>query len=324
MIFSGGKAVKFYHSIRVTLNVFGVFLVLASLPMAGRAQAFVSAINGADVGSCPLTAPCRTITYSLTQAGSGGTVNIVDSGNYEPFSVNKSITVQAAPGITAIITRNTPGFGVSVDTEGVEYVTIRGLTLNLPDNLLSGLNPPPSPGFRLTGGGTVLIERCVVRGFTVGIDASMTGLLYLRETSVSGGRTGINLSANFLTLRVTIERCQTLRNGTAALNATTVPSASIRLSVLDSHFSGTAMGVNVAPDATGSASVTLDSCEVANNKVGIQVAGAGATVRVSNSTIVENGTGLAPGTGAALLSRGNNTVEANSINGDFTGTFSAK
>src|SRR5215813_4947621 len=169
---------------RISRNGLGVFLTLASLAMVGRAQAFVSAKNGLDTGTCPVTAPCRTITYSLTQAGSGGTVNVIDSGNYESFTVNKSITVQAAPGVTAIITRNTPGFGVSIDTDNIEYVTIRGLTLNLPDNLLSGgTTPPPSPGFKLTGGGTVLIERCVVRGFTVGIDASMIGLLYIRETS---------------------------------------------------------------------------------------------------------------------------------------------
>jgi hypothetical protein len=318
----GGIVMKIKTTARLALDILGVLLVFACGATAGRGQAFVSAKNGVDVGSCPVTAPCRTITYSLTQAGAGGTVNLVDSGNYEPFFVNKSVTVQAAPGIAAVITRNTPGFGVSVETDGVEFVTIRGLILNLPDNLLSGFPPPPSPGFKLVGGGTIVIERCIVRGFTVGIDASMVGSLYIRDTNISGGTTGMNLSSNYLTLRVTIERCQT-RGGTA-LNATTVPSAMIRLSVSDSLFSGGSAGINVAPDATGFASVTLEHCEVSNSKYGIQAAGAGVAVRVSNSTIIENGMGLTATGGAALLSRGNNTVEANQINSDFTGTYSAK
>lgn len=52
--------------------------------------------------------------------------------------------------------------------------------------------------------------------------------------------------------------------------------------------------------------------------------GAGATVRVSNSTITENDFGLFAGAGASLLSRGNNTVEGNTTDGGFTGVFAAK
>src|SRR5262249_1402876 len=156
---------------------------------AAQAQAFVSAKIGFDGGTCPVTAPCRTITYSLTQAGDGGTVNVIDSGIYEPFVVNKSMTVQAAPGVVAIITRNTAGPGITIDAVSTALITIRGLTLNLPDNLFS---PPGavSPGFSLTGNGSVHIERCIVRGFTTGIDAKMTGLLFVRDTQVSGGTTG--------------------------------------------------------------------------------------------------------------------------------------
>ena len=263
-------------------------------------------------------------TYSLSQAGTGGTVNVIDSGIYEPFVVNKSVTVQAAPGVVAVITRNTAGPGISVEAEGIEYITIRGLTLNLPDNLLS---PGPgfvSPGFSLTGGGTVLIDRCIVRGFTIGIDARMVGLLFIRDTQVSGGTTGISLSANYLALNASIERCVTLRTGTAGLNVATSPDSIIKLTVVDSQFSGAAFGVKVAPGAAGVASVNFENCTVTSNKFGLSAEGAGATVRVSNSTIVENGFGVTAGAGAALLSRGNNTVEGNSINGVFTGVFAAK
>ena len=51
--------------------------------------------------------------------------------------------------------------------------------------------------------------------------------------------------------------------------------------------------------------------------------GAGETIRVSNTTITRNETGL-NAAGGDLLSRMNNTVEANDTDGSFTGTFVAK
>ncbi|HZS06048.1 MAG TPA: right-handed parallel beta-helix repeat-containing protein [Blastocatellia bacterium] len=105
---------------------------------------------------------------------------------------------------------------------------------------------------------------------------------------------------------------------------TTSPSAIFRLTVVESLFSGTNTGARVAPDASGTADVNFENCTVANNRFGLSVEGAGATVRVSDSTITDNGFGVTTASGATLLSRGNNTVEGNSINGNFTGTYSAR
>ena len=41
-------------------------------------------------------------------------------------------------------------------------------------------------------------------------------------------------------------------------------------------------------------------------------------------TIVRNVTGIATGAGGTILSRGNNTVEANNADGSFSGTYSGK
>jgi Right handed beta helix region len=322
--FNGGGFMKTRNSVRFTLNLLGLLLALPFLSLAARAQAFVSARNGVDTGTCPVTAPCRSITWSLSQAVEGGMVNVIDSGLYEPFVVNKSVTVQAAPGVVAVITRNTAGPGISIETENSEYVTIRGLTLNLPDNLFSPGGGAGSTGLSVTGGGTVAIERCIVRGFTTGIEVKMIGLIFIRETQVSGGTTGISLNANYLSLKASLERCATFRNTSAGLNVTTSPSAIFRLTAVESQFSGTNTGVRVAPDASGTADVNFENCTMAINRFGLSVEGAGATVRVSDSTITDNGVGVTTASGATLLSRGNNTVEGNSINGNFTGTFSAK
>lgn len=298
-----------------------LFLFVTFLGLTAQAQAFVSAKNGVDAGTCPITAPCRSITFALTQAAGGGTVNVIDSGAYEPFVVDKSVTVQAAPGVSAVITRVSPGAGVSVETDSVEYATIRGLTLHVPLTV-SGFNP--IVGFSLNGSGSVLIDRCILNGFTTGVDAKMHGRLILRDTQVNGATTGINLSPAASILKATIERCAFYRTTTAALNAAARPGAALRLSVLDSQFSGFNIGVKVAPEPGGGASVSLERCMMALNRLGISADGAGADVSVSNSTITENDFGVLAVNGAALRSRLNNTLEHNTNNGNFTSIFAAQ
>ena len=56
-----------------------------------------------------------------------------------------------------------------------------------------------------------------------------------------------------------------------------------------------------------------------NNAFGIRSLGPNVTVRASNSTIAGNGTGLSFGGGGALLTFGNNEVQANGANGAFSG-----
>lgn len=54
-----------------------------------------------------------------------------------------------------------------------------------------------------------------------------------------------------------------------------------------------------------------------NNAFGIRSIGLNATVRVSNPEIIGNGTGVAALSGGALLSAGNNHVQANGSNGSI-------
>ncbi len=72
--------------------------------------------------------------------------------------------------------------------------------------------------------------------------------------------------------------------------------------------------------------MNVENCLVTNNGgTGIfsYQNGGTTTVRVSNTTVTDNATGVANFVGQ-ILSRGNNTVEGNGANGAFTGTFTAK
>jgi hypothetical protein len=75
--------------------------------------------------------------------------------------------------------------------------------------------------------------------------------------------------------------------------------------------------------AQGGGELNIENCLAANNNNGIASVTDGSTVRVSNTTVTDNVTGLAAGNGM-LLSRGNNTVQGNGRHGSFTGTFPAE
>jgi hypothetical protein len=71
--------------------------------------------------------------------------------------------------------------------------------------------------------------------------------------------------------------------------------------------------------------VTLDRTRSLNNDAnGIRAVGPNLTVRVSNSVVSGNTTGLSVSSGAALMTSGNNVVEGNATNGAFSGKFALK
>ena len=75
--------------------------------------------------------------------------------------------------------------------------------------------------------------------------------------------------------------------------------------------------------ADNASSMDLEHCAATDNNFGV-IAQSGAVIRVSNSTITADGTGVFAVTGGAVLSRGNNTVEDNGTEGTFDGAVTSK
>ena len=98
----------------------------------------------------------------------------------------------------------------------------------------------------------------------------------------------------------------------------------INMTIADSVSAGNTQDGIIATSPGGGASIAVmvKNTKSANNTFGIRSFGTNVTVRVDGSTIVGNGTGLS-GSGA-LLSSGNNLVEANGVNGTFSGSMALK
>jgi len=70
--------------------------------------------------------------------------------------------------------------------------------------------------------------------------------------------------------------------------------------------------------------VMVTNTKSLNNGFGIRSLGPNVTVRVKNSDVIGNVTGLGFSGGGALQSYGNNSVDANATNGAFSGPIPLK
>lgn len=85
------------------------FVVTAMLTMAVSALAappqrtFVAS-TGNDSDPCTITQPCRGFAAAIVAVQVGGEVTALDSAGYGAFSIAKSVSVIAAPGVCAGVT----------------------------------------------------------------------------------------------------------------------------------------------------------------------------------------------------------------------------
>jgi Periplasmic copper-binding protein (NosD) len=293
-------------------------LLLASVAEAEEPRTYVSAQTGHDTNPCTLDHPCRSFGQALTQVQAGGEVVAIDSGDYEPFQITKGVTVEAAPGVYAGITSSS-AFGVqSYGTAAV--VVLRGLSFN-------GLEAAQSSGKGIDfGGGTLHVENCVINGFFLGITyTSGAGRLFVTDTIVRNCGGGIVVqAANSVQppSQATIEHCR-FDNNRLGVRA----AFNTRVTVRDSIFSGSdssAPGFGLLADSAPPrtfAELNVENCLVSGFKDFGIFADTNSRIRVSNSTITNNGTGVSSSGNGIISSRGNNTLEGNGFNGVFNAQF---
>ena len=127
------------NKLRCFLNLLissAVTLVFVALAQAQSNRTFVSAEKKAsDKNSCTHDDPCRSIRRALdaTLLKPGGEVVILDSGDYDPFTISNSAnpptvtsaTVEAAPGVYAGITAPALGKAITIQASASDTIVLR-------------------------------------------------------------------------------------------------------------------------------------------------------------------------------------------------------
>ena len=300
-----------------------VALLVVSLSRTVSAQSattYLSAGTGSDTGLCALASPCRNLTYALTQTQAGGVITIIDSGEFASAAILKAITIQAAPGVKAVI-NTASGNALTVAAASTDFVILRGLTLDGQGTANFGIQS--------TAAGGVQIENCLVRNFAgTGISlAGNAGKHSISNTTVQSCNNGIVASvttASFTTAFALINNCRVEKMATTGISISANNSGNKTLAVIRNTvvLQCAFIGFTCNGNSGAEAEMMLENCVASNNGAGIQSTST-AKMRVSNCIVTGNTLALS-GASGTLRTRGNNTIEYNTTAGAFTASFSAK
>jgi hypothetical protein len=330
---------------RLSLWTLLLFMV-STTAMALPARVFVSP-TGMDVGACPITAPCRSFNYAMTQVAPAGEIIALDTAGYGVVTISQAVTIVAAPGATAFIAVTGGATGISVIAGNTDVVNLRGLalsssggaigidfhtglSLNVENTVVNGFTSIGIDVDHLLDGisSHAQVSHCTIRNNAIGIGAGISAGSPNRASRVSGFAVAFPQIVS-----VTVSESDINDNSISGILA----SDSSRFAVADTVLAGNGTGVQAgASGFTGVASqISLDRCTISRNGTGIAagVNNVGGTlnglVRVANCMIVSNFTGVSALLDGSILSRTTigsftNTLEGNTINGAFGGTYTAQ
>jgi hypothetical protein len=313
----------------------GLVAVLASslTAEAAYAQNFHSWVSSTGSGSaCTRAAPCPNFNAAISVTDAGGVVSVLDPGDYsellpdgDGISITKSLTIRAE-GVDSVATERGRAFAnwVEIHAGPSDVITLEGLHLT-------------GAGIHFSSGGHLHVVRCVITSGNVSdIDGirfqpnspsklSVTDTVISNMGSGTGGGIVINPQSGG-TAQVNLEHVTVNGNAFGIATDGSNSTGGINMTIADSMIGGNSQDGIVATTPSGGApiGVMVTNTKSVNNPFGIRSIGPNVTVRVKNSDILGNSTGLSFSSGGALLSAGNNVVEANGINGSFSGPITQK
>jgi hypothetical protein len=300
------------NKFRFTINTLAVLvftLAFASLAQGQATRTWVSGV-GDDANPCSRTAPCKTFAGAISKTALNGEINCLDPGAFGALTITKSITVDCHEIIAGVLHSAVTGVNIPYDSfatpgETRKTVRLRNLNFNGGDTGLRGI--------RISGGvasanSEVFIEDCMMDGSFgspgKGIEDVRTGggLLFVNNTTirdVASSAISVDPAPGTTEIKVTIANS---RIGNSGFGLTF--GSNVKASIFRTVITGVTSSAVFAVATGGSTQVNVDHCIINSNGTGVNASSANTTIRVSNSTLMNNTT-LFTAVGA-VQSYGNN------------------
>jgi len=311
---------------------FGLAVAVSGLGVSpAYAQATRTWVSGVgdDVNPCSRTAPCKTFAGAISKTAAGGEINCLDPGGYGTLTITKSITVDCTG--TFGSTLNSGGINGFVindslsATPGQAEVRLRGLSIN-GAGTTPGLN-----GIRFISGKILVVEDLRIQGqksghgISIAPSANSATVSIINSSIVTGGAGatggGIEIRPTGTgTARVNLQNVrieENANNGLRADSTATTGAAGISVSIADSEVAGSSQGLAAVSSGIPVVILVDDSTIYNNTNFGIIANGASTRVRVGNTTITGNGTGVSPAGGSFINNLGGNFLVGNTTDGAF-------
>jgi len=292
------------------------FFAFTSPSFAQATRTWVSGV-GDDVNPCSRTAPCKTFAGAISKTAANGEINCLDPGGFGAVTITKSISIDCTGTLGSILNSGTNGIVVNdslTTSPGTIEVIIRGLTID-GGGSLAGIN-----GIRFISGRSLVLHDLFIQNENgqngILVEPSTAVEFYAENVTITDGGFGILLQPSGAsgTVLATLRNVRAQNNSNAGLLVSPRATA-----VVDkSSFSGNVTGIFA--NATGGTAATVmlnDSIISGNNTLGLRANGANARIRVANSVITANQTGLSLTNGGIINSYGTNRLDGNVTNGAF-------
>jgi hypothetical protein len=277
--------------------------LLATAPASAQAtRTWVSGV-GDDVNPCSRTAPCKTFAGAISKTATAGEINCLDPGGMGTVTITKSMTINCHDVFGSILASGVPGVTINATAAG-SRVILRNLQIN---GVQGGTAVAGTIGVRILAAAVVSIEDTVITQFAQQgvLDSRSAGntKLAIRNSVISQNLgSGIALLATNIS-STSIENTSSINN-LFGIAAGTSNSVMVKRSVM-------AFNSDTGVETDGGAQMSVDDTAISGNGVGVQANG---TIRLSNSDIVNNTTGVT-GVGSAVT-YGNNRVNGNGAPGN--------
>jgi hypothetical protein len=226
--------------------VSAVILALGAIPAnaSGADRTWVSGTTGADTGTCPISAPCASFSYALSQTATGGEIDCLTPGDFGIVTINKSVSI-ICDGVSngGILTGTATTAAITINAGSGATVYLSGLDLN-------GLNATATDGVLVTTASTVYINHSTIQNFVGGVF--------------------VNSSTN--PTRVIIKDSTIVKNSIVGVavgpTASATNAAIIVNSLIDANGSDGVSGNN----ASGTAAIALEGTTVTGSPTGVNLA----------------------------------------------------
>jgi hypothetical protein len=263
----------------------------------------------------------------------GGEINCLDAGGFGVVTIDKSITIDCRDNIGRITATNQTPVTVNAPASASAVVVLRGLALT---------TQPGTPdaqggsGILVLSAKSLTIEDVTVSGFRNSVYLSpvvgQKTQIHVNNSSLLDAATGVFLSTDGGAAEVTLNTVKIVtanNDNTAVWGVLVVPSSnggSLVLRMTDTEIAGgrnpVGNGLVVKAVGTSTVDITINRSTIADNGLAGIKANVG-TIRVVNSVITGNGTGVSP-SGGTVISAGNNVLRGNTIDGAFGATESVQ
>jgi hypothetical protein len=279
-------------------------------------QTWVSGV-GNDVAPCSIAAPCRTFAFAFAQTNTRGIINVASSGDFGPVSLNRSISI-VGDSAEAGVFSHAGGAAIKVLGNNTE-VLLRGLTIDL-----FGAN---KTGIIFSSGVALHVHNSVIRGTADGIkfspNAGASALFVSDSLILNTAADGIVVfPSNGASVKASINRTRVQHaggNGLAFIGLFGGINATIGESVSAGNVQ---TGIWASGNSGSPLNVMIDrSSSLNNGSVGVH--SDSAQIRIGDSTVTGNNTGLLATSGGTIDSYGSTKVHGNfpGGNGAVTGSI---